>query len=72
MKRTPKPPLPDDVEHDQLWQAPDGQHYRVLSVSGSTAELQRATPAGTVLNVRYRKHEPIERMQADWKLVRGT
>ena len=52
MKRQPKPPVPEDVEHDQLWQAPDGQHYRVLSVSGTSAELQRATPAGTVLNVR--------------------
>lgn len=55
-----------DVEPEQLWRAPDGQHYRVVSVAHGTAELQRATPAGRVLNPRYRTHERIEHMQADW------
>jgi hypothetical protein len=64
-------PLPDDVEPDQIWRAPDGQHYRVVAVTNGLAELQRATDAGRVLNTRYRAHKQVERMQADWKLVRG-
>lgn len=40
-----KPP-PDDVEPNQLWRDPEGQHFRVIDVSNGIAELQRSTPAG--------------------------
>jgi len=61
--------LPDDVKADQVWRAPDGQHFRVASVISDVAELQRATPAGRVLNQRFRTKASVERMQTDWTLV---
>lgn len=62
--------LPEDVEPEQLWRAPDGQHYKVISVSNGRVSMHRATPAGRVLNVRYQAHESLEKMQTEWKLVR--
>ena len=62
--------LPEDVEPEQLWRAPDGQHYKVISVSNGQASLHRATPAGRVLNTRYQAHESAERMQTEWQLLR--
>jgi hypothetical protein len=67
MKR--KLSLPADVEPDQLWRAPDGQHYKVATVGNGRAALYRATPAGRVLNLRYQVHESVERMQDEWELV---
>jgi hypothetical protein len=64
--------LPPDVEPEQVWKAADGQHYRVDSVTNGVASLHRCTPAGRVLNQRYRETVSAERMQADWKLVGGT
>jgi hypothetical protein len=61
--------LPEDVEPDQLWRAPDGQHYKVISVSNGRVAMHRATPAGRVLNTRYQAHESLEKMQAEWQLV---
>jgi hypothetical protein len=52
MKRRPSPLL-DDVEPEQLWRAPDGQHYKVVSVSSARVVMHRATPGGRVLNTRY-------------------
>ena len=60
MKR--REPLPEDVKPDQLWLAPDGQHYRVLGVDGKRAALNRATPAGRVLNSRYELHHEVDRV----------
>jgi hypothetical protein len=51
MKRRPSQ-LPEDVEPDQLWRAPDGQHYKVISVSNGRVAMYRATPAGRVLSTR--------------------
>jgi hypothetical protein len=68
MKRRPSP-LPDDVEPEQLWRAPDGQHYKVVSVSNGRVVMHRATPAGRVLNTRYHTNESREKMQAEWQLV---
>ena len=59
------------VEPDQVWRATDGQHYKVVSVHAGIATLQRCTPAGRVLNQRYKTTEAVERMQADFKLVGG-
>jgi hypothetical protein len=69
MRPPPSKKLPFDVEPEQVWRAPDGQHYRVFAVTGETAELQRATPGGRVLNARYRVHHEIAKMQGDWVLV---
>jgi hypothetical protein len=69
MKRQPAK-LPADVEADQVWRDADGQHYNVFSVHGGVAALQRCTPAGRVLNQRYRVTESVERMQAQFELVR--
>jgi len=63
--------LPDDIETEQVWKDPSGQHYRVFSVSNTIATLQRCTPAGRVLNQRYKENVPVERMQAGWELVSG-
>jgi hypothetical protein len=63
--------LPDDVEPDQVWKAPDGQHYKVVSVHAGIATLQRCTPGGRVLNQRYKTTEAVDRMQTDFKLVGG-
>ena len=71
MKRRPSP-LPDDVEPEQLWRAPDGQHYKVVSVSNGRVVMHRATPAGRVLNTRYHTHESLEKMQDEWELVRSS
>ena len=69
MKRRFSEP-PEDVEPDQLWRAPDGQHYKVISVSNGRVALHRATAAGRVLNTRYQAHESLEKMQVEWHLVR--
>ena len=61
--------LPEDVEPEQLWRAPDGQHYKVISVTNGRVAMHRATPAGRVLNTRYQSHESMEKMQAEWQLV---
>jgi hypothetical protein len=66
---TRKSPLPADVEPDQVWRAPDGQHYKVFAVHHGRATLNRATPGGRVLNTRYQMHESVERMQAEWALA---
>ena len=63
--------LPDDVEPDQVWRASDGQHYKVVSVHAGIATLQRCTPAGRVLNQRYKTAEAVDRMQTEFKLVSG-
>jgi hypothetical protein len=63
--------LPDDVGPDQVWQDPDGQHFKVNAVVNGVAKLSRCTPAGRVLNQRYTASASVERMQADWKLVSG-
>ena len=63
--------LPDDVETEQVWRAPDGQHYRVAIVTNTIATLHRCTPAGRVLNQRYTEKVPVERMQSGWELVTG-
>ena len=70
MKR-PTSKLPDDVEPDQIWKAPDGQHYKVADVANGVAILHRCTPAGRVLNQRYKTTEPVDRMQSEFKLVSG-
>jgi hypothetical protein len=57
----------EDVEPDQLWRAPDGQCYKV--VSNGRVAMHRATPAGRVLNTRYQAHESLKKMQAEWQLV---
>jgi hypothetical protein len=62
---------PDDVEPDQLWRDPEGQHFRVVAVSNGIAELQRSTPAGRVLNPRFKAHAPVDRMQETWTLMSG-
>ena len=70
MKR-PTAKLPADVEADQVWKAPDGQHYKVHTVHNGIASLHRCSPAGRVLNQRYRITQPVERMQADFEVVTG-
>jgi hypothetical protein len=60
--------LPDDVEPEQLWRSPDGQHYKVIGVSNGRVSLHRATPGGRVLNTRYQAHESLEKMQTEWQL----
>jgi hypothetical protein len=65
----PRSKLPDDVKIDQVWKGPDGQHFKVASVINGVAELQRATPAGRVLNQRFRTKVSVERMQTDWAMV---
>src|SRR5436309_14409547 len=69
MKR-PTAKLPADVEADQIWKDANGQHYKVFSVHGEVATLQRCTPAGRVLSQRYRLRQPAARMQAEFELVR--
>jgi hypothetical protein len=69
MKRQPGKQLPDDVVIEQVWRAPDGQHYKVASVHNGQATLNRCTPAGRVLNTRYQTRESVDRMQAEWKMV---
>lgn len=64
-----KAKLPDDVVSEQLWRAPDGQHYRVAAVTNGVAALQRATAAGRVLNQRHRSRAMVDKMQAEWTLV---
>jgi hypothetical protein len=64
--------LPDDVEPGQLWKDPDGQHYRVLRVSGGgVVAMHRATPAGRVHNTRFEVRETLEKMQSEWTRVSG-
>lgn len=70
MKRQASKP-PDDVDPEQVWRAPDGQHYQVASVVNGRATLYRCTTAGRVLNARYQVHESVDRMQADWQIVRA-
>jgi hypothetical protein len=64
-----RPKLPDDVEPDQVWRADDGQHFKVLSVHAGVATLQRCTPAGRVLNQRYKTSESVERLQNAFSLI---
>jgi hypothetical protein len=64
--------LPSDVESEQVWKDANGQHYRVATVTNGIATLQRCTPAGRVLNQRYRENVSVERMQAGWRLVSDT
>lgn len=61
--------LPEDVEPEQLWRAPDGQHYKIISISNGRVSMHRATPGGRVLNTRYQTHESVDKMQAEWHLV---
>jgi hypothetical protein len=61
--------LPDDVEPEQVWKDAGGQHYKVDSVTNGVAALHRCTPAGRVLNQRYKETVSVERMQADFKRV---
>jgi len=61
--------LPEDVEPEQPWRAPDGQHYKVISVTNGRVSMHRATPAGRVLNTRYQVRESAERMQEQWQPV---
>lgn len=61
--------LPNDVEPEQVWKDGSGQHYKVDAVINGVAALQRCTPAGRVLNQRYKETVSVERMQADFKLV---
>jgi hypothetical protein len=69
-RAVPKRDLPDDVEPDQAWRAPDGQHYKVFVVERDRlASLQRCTPGSRVLNARYMTKVPVERMQAQYELV---
>jgi hypothetical protein len=64
--------LPEDVEPEQVWKAAGGQHYKVHSVTNGAATLHRCTPAGRVLNQRYKATVSVERMQAEYKLVSGA
>ena len=64
--------LPPDVEAEQVWKEPGGQHYKVESVTNGVASLHRCTPGGRVLNQRYKETVSVERMQADYKLVSET
>lgn len=61
--------LPDDVDPDQVWKDPDGQHFKVYAVVNGVAKLSRCTPAGRVLNQRFTASASVERMQAGWKLM---
>jgi hypothetical protein len=58
-----------DVALDQVWRAPDGQHYRVAYLFNGRASLLRATADGRVLNRNYRHTESADRMRTDWALV---
>jgi len=69
MARTPTKQLPPDVEVGQRWRAPDGQHYEVAEILNDVAMLVRATPAGRVLNRRYRQRVEVDKMLAEYKLV---
>lgn len=61
--------LPADVEADQVWRDTGGQHFKVESVHNGIATLHRCTPAGRVLNQKYKETASVDRMQADYKLV---
>ena len=71
-KRTPPKELPPDVAAEQVWRAPDGQHYRVQSVVDEVATLQRCTAAGTVLNPRYRITRTRDQLRAGFMLVKAA
>ena len=58
-----------EVALDQVWRAPDGQHYRVAYLFNGRASLLRATADGQVLNRSYRQTESADRMRADWTFV---
>ena len=61
-----------EVALDQVWRAPDGQHYRVVYLFNGRASLHRATADGRVLNRNYSQSESADRMIADWTLVLGS
>lgn len=64
--------LPPDVEPEQVWRDPGGQHYRVDRVTNGVATLHRCSPAGRVLNQRHTEKASVERMQSDYELVSGA
>jgi hypothetical protein len=65
--------LPPDVVAGQVWRDQnDGQHYYVESVFKETATLQRCTPAGRVLNARYRTTRTADQLLAGYVLVKGA
>ena len=66
-----KSELPADVEPEQVWRDSGGQHWQVESVTNGVAALHRCTPAGRVLNQRYRESMSVDRMQGGWELVSG-
>jgi hypothetical protein len=70
-KRTPSKDLPPDVAAGQIWREGE-QHFHVESVHKDTATRQRCSPAGTVLNPRYRITRTGDQMRAAFVLVRDV
>jgi hypothetical protein len=58
-----------DVEPGQVWKK-DSDHVYVESVHNGLATVQRCTPAGRVLNPRYRPQIEVEKLIASYKLVK--
>lgn len=58
-----------EVASGRVWMAPDGQHYKVIYLTGDRAMLKRVTPAGMVLNSRYTTSESMVKMRSEWRLV---
>jgi len=56
----------DSVEQEGLEATPTSHRSR-----GVKSPSRRCTPAGRVLNQRYKTTEAVDRMQADFKLVSG-
>jgi hypothetical protein len=61
--------LPPDVVAGQVWRDSSGQHFYVESAAGQTATLQRCTPAGRVLNARYRVNRTADQLREGFVLV---
>jgi hypothetical protein len=71
--RAPKKALPPDVAAGQVWRDADGQHYYVESAGGEKlATLQRCSPAGRVLNPRYRINRTADQLREGFVLVKDT
>jgi len=58
-----------DVEPGQVWKK-DAEHVYVETVHNGRATVQRCTPAGRVLNLRYRPQIEVDKLIANYKLVK--